>query len=192
MSEVLAPERLHTVAHIHSRYAEQLQPLDQIRTGIEGDPAAVFRSAEAVLTGTVLDVTRHGNGEITFQAEMSNGEIRRYSNYDKDPAKTWEIDPKYAQTFGQDLARPREAPAGPAGPGGGGGGERRRHDPPRTRRPRRRAACGTPTRRASAGDSRSAMDDHVSCLEAQLSARTMNTSSFAGPWPRRCGRSVAI
>ena len=99
MAEAWDPERLRIVGSVLTRYSEHLAPGHRIRLGMEGDPCAVYRSAEDAPGATVLDVTRDGD-EVRFRAERDDtGEVVERSNRDIAPDKLWEIHPDYLETF---------------------------------------------------------------------------------------------
>lgn len=93
------PERLALVGSVLNRYAAHLAPGHRIRMGLEGDPAGVYKGADAPCA-TVTDVRRDPSGAVQFTAQMDGTHaLVHLDNRNVAPDRIWEIEPAYLETF---------------------------------------------------------------------------------------------
>ena len=86
------PERIANIASVYRRVSPYLQTSDRIRTGMEGDECSNPLDAKC---GTVLDVSRSDDGEISFRAVLDDDQVVTLNN--RDVVRTWEVEPSFLE-----------------------------------------------------------------------------------------------
>jgi len=94
------PDRLAAVGWLVTRYSSHLEAGDRIRLGVEGDPAAPYRSAEDAPSARVTEVTKHPDGLVTFRAAVEGTNVTLdLDNRNVSADRVWEVHPDHLDAF---------------------------------------------------------------------------------------------